>query len=420
MQLITTFLILITLLSTMLTACNAFNDKSIKVGILHSMTGAMAISEKSVIDATLMAIDEINASGGLLGRTLEAVIIDGQSDWSSFAAGAEKLIKEDQVSVIFGCWTSASRKMVKPVVEKYDHLLFYPVQYEGLEASPNIIYTGATPNQQIIPAVKWSVETLGKRVFLVASDYLFSHTANTLIKKQINALNAEIVGESYLPLGSMNVDDITDLIANSGADVVLNTINGDSNIAFFEQLSVKQIKTPVMSFSLAEDELQHMDIKIMGGHYAAWNYFQSLNSPENQRFVINFKQKYGDKRTTNASMEAAYTGVHLWAKAVSYAKTSEPSVIREAIKGQFFQAPEGKVIISTINNHSWKPLYIGQIQMDRQFKVVWRKPELIRPLPYPSYQAKQSWHKFLDELYLGWGESWAAPTIEKAVEGLRP
>jgi urea transport system substrate-binding protein len=381
----------------------------IKVGILHSLTGTMAISEKSVVDATQMAIDEINASGGLLGRQLESVLIDGKSDGPSFASGAETLIKQEKVSVIFGCWTSASRKEVKPVVERYDHLLFYPVQYEGLEQSHNIIYTGATPNQQISPAVKWSTEHLGKRVYLAASDYVFPRAANTLIKKQLTALGAEILGEYYLPLGSQAVAEMMDDIADSKADVILNTINGDSNLAFFGQLHSRGIETPVMSFSIAEDELQQMDLEVMVGHYSAWNYFQSLDTPENQRFVANFKKRFGADRTTNASMEAAYLGVHLWVKAVMHANTIDTSTVRQTLKGESYLAPEGNVTISALNNHLWKPLHIGQVEADGQFKIVWSQTEPIRPLPYPSYRTRQSWQHYLDSLYKGWGNSWAAP-----------
>jgi len=387
----------------------ATNNTPIKVGILHSLTGTMAISETSVVDATQFAIDEINASGGLLGRRLEAVVIDGKSDWPSFASGAETLIKQEKVSVIFGCWTSASRKEVKPVIEEYDHLLFYPVQYEGLEQSPNIIYTGATPNQQILPAVKWSTDYLGKRVYLAASDYVFPHAANTLIKKQLTALGVEIVGEYYLPLGSHAVVEMIDEIAANEADVILNTINGDSNLAFFEQLHRRGIETPVMSFSIAENELQQMNIKVMVGHYSAWNYFQSLDTPENQRFVVNFKKRFGTNRTINASMEAAYAGVHLWANAVIHGNTVDTSTVRQNLKGESYLAPEGKVTISALNNHLWKPLHIGQVEADGQFKIIWSQTESIRPLPYPAYRTQQSWQRYLDTLYQAWGNSWAAP-----------
>lgn len=399
----------------LLASCDKTNRTPISVGILHSLTGTMAISEKSVVDATQMAIEEINASGGVLGRPLSFTVIDGRSDEVSFESGANKLITDNGVSVIFGCWTSACRKRVKPVVEANNNLLFYPVQYEGLEQSPNIIYTGATPNQQITPAVKWSTERLGKRIFLAASDYIFPRAANTLIKTQLIALNADLVGEHYLPLGEKNVDSMIKAITIAKPDVILNTINGDSNIAFFNQLASKNINIPVMSFSIAEDELQHMDLPSLTGHYSASNYFQSLASPENQQFVNRFKKKYGDHRTTNASMEAGYLGVYLWAEAVTLAKTVDPAAVREALKGASFQAPEGQVSISANNNHLWKPLHIGQIQSNGQFKIIWSNNIPIRPLPFPAYRSKSSWFNYLDSLYQGWGESWSAPAAK--VEG---
>ncbi|MCP3673065.1 MAG: ABC transporter substrate-binding protein [Gammaproteobacteria bacterium] len=409
----TTFLYFILLLicNLSLIGCQQQNAP-IKVGILHSLTGTMAISEKSVVDATQLAIKEINASGGILGRSIESVIIDGKSDWPSFAAGAETLIKNEQVSVIFGCWTSASRKEVKKVVEEYDHLLFYPVPYEGLEQSPNIIYTGASPNQQLTPAVKWSFNNLGKRFFLASSDYIYPHAANIIMKRQIAALGGEVVGEYYLPLGSTNVGAMISAIDKSNADVILNTISGDSNINFFQQFAELTKKIPVMSFSIAEDELLSLDIKNMVGHYAAWNYFQSVKTDDNQRFVANFKQEYGANRTTNASMEAAYSSVHLWAKTVRIAKSSDPALVRAAVKGATYNSPEGKVTVSATNNHLWKPLHIGQIQSDGQFNIIWSTDKPIRPMPYPLYKSKEEWNKYLHDLYLGWDKTWAAPIIE--------
>jgi len=263
-------------------ACQQRQLPAIKVGVLHSLSGTMAISEQSVADATHMAIDEINRAGGLLGRQIEAVGFDGASHWPTFAVGAKKLIVDERVDVVFGCWTSASRKTVKPIFEARDHLLFYPVQYEGLEQSANIIYTGSAPNQQILPAVKWSLENLGRRVYLAASDYVFPRAANTLIKQQLSMLGAEVVGEAYIPLGSSDVRGLIEGIEASGANLILNTINGDSNRAFFRQLANAGLKVPVMSFSIAEGELQAIGVDDLVGHYAAWSYFQSLPSPSNQ------------------------------------------------------------------------------------------------------------------------------------------
>jgi urea transport system substrate-binding protein len=378
--------------------------RPIRVGVLHSLTGTMAISETSVRDATLLAIEELNAAGGVLGRRIESVVADGRSDWPMFAREAERLITSEQVAVVFGCWTSASRKTVKPVFEKYDHLLFYPVQYEGLEQSPNIIYTGAAPNQQIIPAVKWSFDHLGKQFFLVGSDYVFPRTANAIIKAQVLALGGTIVGEEYLRLGSREVEAAVQKIAASRPTVILNTINGDSNVAFFEALrraGITADRIPTVSFSLAEDELRHMDARTMAGDYAAWNYFQSVDSPENRRFVQAFRARYGQNRVTDDPMEAAYFGVKLWALAVGSARTTKVSEVRKALRYQSLAAPEGIVSLDPVTQHTWKVVRIGKIRADGQFEIVWSSQDPVRPIPYPTFRTKPEWEAFLTELQTG-------------------
>ena len=384
----------------------------IRAGILHSLSGTMAISETSVVDATLMAIEEINQQGGVLGREVIPSIVDGASDWPTFAQGAERLITRERVSVVFGCWTSASRKTVKPVFEKHDHLLFYPVQYEGLEQSPNIVYTGAAPNQQIIPGVKWAFDNLGRRFFLVGSDYVFPRTANAIIKDQVAALGGTIVGEEYILLGSSAVADVVQKIAESKPDVILNTINGDSNVAFFRALRTAKItpdRIPTMSFSIAEDELRTLGVRQMVGNYAAWNYFQSIDSEENRAFVERFKRKYGPHRVVDDPMEAAYFGVYLWKQAVEEAGTDDVDEVRKAIANQSFSAPEGIVFVDPKNNHVWKVVRIGKIRGDGDFEIVWTSDKPTRPVPYPPYRSKKQWHTFLDDLYRGWGERWANP-----------
>lgn len=395
-------------------------SEPIKVGILHSLTGTMAISEKSVVDATVMAIEEINAAGGVVGRKLQPVIVDGRSDWPTFAAEAERLIVDEKVSVVFGCWTSASRKTVKPVFEKHGHLLFYPVQYEGLEQSPNIIYTGAAPNQQIIPAVKWCFDNIGKRVFLVGSDYVFPRTANAIIKEQVSALRGELLGEEYVPLGSVEVDAIAARIAELRPDVVLNSVNGDSNVALFRALRAAGVtpdRTPTLSFSIAEDELRSMGVRDMVGDYAAWNYFQSVASPENETFVKSFKARYGADRVTDDPMEAAYFGVKLWAQAVEDAGTPEVARVREKVAKQSCKAPGGIVYVDVETQHTWKVVRIGKIRSDGQFDVVWSSERPVRPVPYPIYRSKVEWEKFLVDLYEGWGGSWARPASTPPAPG---
>ncbi|MCP4783844.1 MAG: urea ABC transporter substrate-binding protein [Fuerstiella sp.] len=386
-------------------------DRSpIKVGVLHSLSGTMAVSEGSVVDATLLAIAEINEQGGVLGRKIEPVVVDGKSDGPTFAQGAERLIVDEKVSAVFGCWTSASRRTVKSIFEKHNHLLFYPVQYEGLEASPNIVYTGAAPNQQIIPAVKWCMDNLGSRVFLVGSDYVFPRTANAIVKDQVVALRGRIVGEEYILLGSSDVHGAVQAIKQAKPDVILNTINGDSNAAFFHELRAAGIGSqdiPVMSFSIAENELRSLpDADTLAGDYACWNYFQSIDKDENRRFERAFKTRYGNDRVTNDPMEAAYFGVHLWAQAVQEAGSPRVAKVLTSIKDQSIVAPEGMVCISGENNHTWKTVRIGQIMEDGQFDIVWSSNKPIRPVPYPVYRSRSEWDTFLQGLYVGWGNKW--------------
>lgn len=387
-------------------------EAPIKVGILHSLTGTMSISENPVKDSTLLAIQEINDSGGLLGRKIEAVVRDGKSDWPTFASEAKKLILEDKVSVVFGCWTSASRKTVKPIFEENDHLLFYPVQYEGLETSPNIIYTGAAPNQQIIPAVKWAFDNIGKKYFLVGSDYVFPRTANAIIRDVVNALHGEVVGEEYLLLASLEVDSLVKKIVEAKPDVILNTINGDSNLLFFQALRAAGITPadiPTISFSIAEQELQAMGASEFEGDYAAWNYFQSIDSAKNFEFVGKFKRAYGQNRVTDDPIEAGYFGVHLWAKAVANGGTTEIKEVKKNLSNLSYDAPEGMVYVDGKNQHTWKIVRIGKIQKNGQFDIVWSSEKPIRPVPYPAYRSKAEWDQFLDKLYTGWGDKWANP-----------
>ncbi|MGB0909825.1 MAG: urea ABC transporter substrate-binding protein [Nitrospirales bacterium] len=396
---------------------NVGSTPPIKVGVLHSLTGTMAISEKSVADATLLAFEEINQSGGLLGRQVEPIVVDTNSSLVKFAEEAKRLIQEEHVSVIFGGWTSASRKVVLEVVEQFNHLLFYPVQYEGLEQSPNIIYTGAAPNQQIIPAVKWAFDHLGKSFFLVGSDYVFPRTANAIIRDQVKALGGQIVGEQYIPLGSRDIHSTVSKIVEAQPKVILNTINGDSNTAFFQILRMAGVtpnQIPTVSFSLAENELTAMDSQSMVGDYAAWNYFQSIESPRNHNFVTHFQGKFGNHRVTDDPMEAAYFGVHLWAQAVRDAKTDEMSAVRHSILDQSFAAPGGIVYVDSETRHTWKTVRVGKIRADGQFDIVWTSDHPIRPVPFPSYRSRAEWNDFLADLYHMWGNQWAvAATVHQ-------
>lgn len=389
-------------------------DKSnpIKIGILHSLSGTMATSESPVVDATLLAVEEINERGGILGREVIPIIKDGRSDWDTFAYESENLIVKEKADVVFGGWTSASRKAMKPVFEKYDHLLFYPVQYEGLEYSPNIIYTGAAPNQQILPAVEWAYEKLGTKFFLVGSDYVFPRSANEIIKIKIHKLGGTIVGEEYKLLGEQNFEDVIDKIVESKPDVILNTINGDSNIGFFKELRQRGITSnsiPTISFSIGENEIISLGVNDTVGDYASWNYFQSLETKDNVNFVKNFQKKYGLHRVVSDPMETAYIGVYLYAKAVESAGTDNLPAVRDALKGMTIHAPEGIVGIDPQNNHLFKTVRIGQILPNGQFKIISSSEKPIEPEPFPNYKTKEQWYSFLEDLYYGWNKNWANP-----------
>ncbi len=389
------------------------SGEPIRVGVLHSLTGTMGRSGASVTDATLLAIDEVNQKGGLLGRPVEAVVADGRSDPARFAGEARRLIQEEQVCTVFGCWTSAARKTVVPVFEELDHLLVYPVQYEGLEESPNVIYTGAAPNQQIIPAVRWAYAFENKRRFyLVGSDYVFPRVAHEIIKDELKALGAELAGEAYLPLGSSEVEPIVQEIQDSAPDVILNCINGDSNSAFFAALraaGVEPAQTPTISFSVEEEELRQLDLAVMAGDYAAWNYFQSVETPENKEFVAAFRKKYGPQRVVTDPMESGYVGVKLWAQAVAELKGTDVRQVRRAMLNQRTTAPGGEVRIDPATQHAFKTPRIGRLRSDGQFDVVWTAAQPEQPQPYPASRTTAEWRAYLHDLYAMWGEQWAAP-----------
>lgn len=369
------------------TDSTAAAGEGIKVGVLHSLSGTMSISEVDVKNATLLAIDEINQKGGLLGKKIIPVVEDGASDWPTFAEKSTKLIDQDKVSVVFGCWTSASRKAVLPVFEQYDHLLFYPVQYEGMEASKNIVYTGAAPNQQILPAVEWMIKQGKKKFFLLGSDYVFPRTANKIIKALLTKEGVQLAGEEYVPLGNVEFTTLIQKIRSSGADAVLNTLNGDSNVGFFKQLAAAGItaeKVPTLSFSIAEVELKGIGAAIMKGHYAAWNYFMTMQSPKNDTFIKAYQAKYGADKVTDDPIEAGYFGVYLWAEAVKKANSADVSKVREAVRSVAFDAPEGRVSIDPTNNHTVKNFMIGKVNDKGLFDIVYQSADMIKPDPFPS------------------------------------
>ncbi|MDY7220764.1 urea ABC transporter substrate-binding protein [Halalkalibacterium halodurans] len=357
----------------------------IAVGILHSLSGTMAMSETSVRDAELLAIEEINEAGGVLGKELVPIIEDGASEPNIFAERATKLLQQDEVAVIFGGWTSASRKAMLPVVEENNGLLFYPVQYEGMEASPNIFYAGAAPNQQIVPAVEWLLENRGTEFFLLGSDYVFPRLANAIIKAQLESHGATLVDEQYTPLGHTDYNTIISRIRESEPTVIFNTLNGDSNVAFFKQLADAGITADdvtVMSVSVAEEEIRGIGADVLAGHLASWNYFQTTDTPENDTFVTAYKKSFGDDRVTGDPIEAGYLMVHLWAQAVEAAGTTDIEAVREAASTIEFSAPGGLVKVDGDNQHLYKTVRIGEVQADGQFEEVWNSGEPVKPDPF--------------------------------------
>lgn len=381
-------------------AAPAASGDTIKVGILHSLSGTMSISEVSVKDATLLAIKEINAKGGVLGKQLEPIVEDGASDWPTFAEKAKKLIEQDKVAVVFGCWTSASRKAVKPVFEELNGLLFYPVQYEGLEQSPNIFYTGAEPTQQIIPGVDFLLKELkAKKIYLLGSDYVFPRTANLIIKAQLKAMGAELAGEEYVPLGGTEFSTIISKIQEAKPDAIFNTLNGDSNVAFFKQFKDAGFaadKLPVMSVSVAEEEVRGIGAANIAGHYVAWNYYQTTDTPENKAFVEAYKAAYGADRVTDDPIEAGYFGVYLWKAMAEKAKSVAVADIKKAAAGNdiTFKAPEGTVKVDGETQHTWKIVRIGKINDKGLIDEVSSSKEAVQPDPFLK---KIEWAKGLAE-----------------------
>lgn len=358
---------------------------TIKVGLLHSLSGTMAISEVTVRDAELLAIEQINAKGGVLGKKIEPIEEDGASDWPTFAEKAQKLISVDKVATVFGGWTSASRKAMLPVFERNKALLWYPVQYEGLEQSPYIFYTGATTNQQIIPGLEYLKAQGKKKIFLVGSDYVFPRTANKEIKAYAEANDIQIVGEEYIPLGNQEVATLVNKVVDAKPDAIFNTLNGDTNTAFFKEYKTKGItpeSVPILSVSVAEEEVRAIGPEFLAGHLVAWNYYQTTDTPENTAFVKAFKDKYGDDKVTSDPMEAGYVAVNLWAAAVEKAGTTEVEAVKKAAAGLEFAAPEGKVTVDGPTQHIYKTARIGLIGADGLITQVSGSDGPIKPDPY--------------------------------------
>ena len=377
---------------------------TIKVGILHSLSGTMAISETTLKDTALMAIEEINAKGGVLGRKLEPVVVDPASNWPLFAEKARQLVSQDKVAVVFGCWTSVSRKSVLPVFKELNSLLFYPVQYEGEELEKNVFYTGAAPNQQAIPAVEYLMGADGggaKRFVLLGTDYVYPRTTNKILRAFLHSkgIKDTDIDEVYTPFGHSDYQTIVANIkkfSQGGKTAVISTINGDSNVPFYKELGnagLKATDVPVVAFSVGEEELRGVDTKPLVGHLAAWNYFQSVKAPENDAFVKKWKAyslakklPNADKAVTNDPMEATYVGIYMWKAAVEKAKSTATDKVIAAMGGQTFKAPSGFTLtMDKTNHHLHKPVYIGEVTADGQFNIVWKTKGPVRAQPWSPF-----------------------------------
>jgi urea transport system substrate-binding protein len=402
------------------TSSQAFAAETIKVGVLHSLSGTMAISETTLKDTMLMLVDDLNKQGGLLGKTVEAVVVDPASDWPLFAEKARELIEKDKVDVIFGCWTSVSRKSVLPVVEELNSLLFYPVQYEGEESSRNVFYTGAAPNQQAIPAVDYLMSEDGgaaKRWVLLGTDYVYPRTTNKILRSYLNAKgvkDADIM-ENYTPFSHSDwqtiVAEVKTFASAGKKTAVVSTINGDANVPFYKELANQGISAediPVVAFSVGEEELAGLDTEPLVGHLTAWNYFMSVDTPENAEFIKKWHAFTKDEaRVTNDPMEAHYIGFNMWVQAVRQAGTTDVDAVRQAMYGQKVKNLTGGVAVMNTNHHLSKPVLIGEIQDDGQMDTVWSTEDVV---------VGDAWSDFLPEsakLTADWTYPWVCGNCEE-------
>lgn len=364
----------------------AMAQNTVKVGILHSLTGTIAIAEKSVVDAEMLAIEEINKSGGVMGMKIEPVVEDGASDWPTFAEKARKLLERDKVAAVMGCYTSASRKAVLPVFEKLKGLLYYPTYYEGLEQSPNIMYTAQEATQSVIAAMEWLYKNKGKNFYMIGSDYIWPRTTIKIAKVTLNRLGGKLAGEGYYPLGHIEFSSEINKIKASKADVILNCVVGGSNVAFFKQLTAAGItgkNQTILSLAVSEEEVSGIGSENAAGTMTCMGYFQSLKNAANERFVKAFKAKYGNNRVVGDTLECGYISVYLWKLAAEKAKSFDVEKVVAASSDLPIDAPEGKVKFHKTNHHLWKHARIGTFRPDGQVDMIYESP-LIEPNPFPK------------------------------------
>lgn len=362
-------------------------QSTVKLGLLHSLTGTIAIAEAALVDAEKMAVEEINASGGVLGRKIELVVEDGASDWPTFAEKTRKLLERDKVAAIIGCYTSASRKAVLPALKQLNGLLYYPTYYEGQEEDKHVFYPSQEATQSVIAAIDWMAREKGKTFFLVGSDYIYPRTCNKIAKPTIVKAGGKVLGEEYAPLGHTEFSSIINKIKAAKPDCIYSTVVGGSNVAFYKQLRAAGLdgaKQVLLSTVVSENEIEGIGKDNAVGYYACMGYFQSLKNPANERFVKAFKAKFGQDRVIGDPMEVAYNCVHLWKMGVEKAKSFDPQKVVAASGGLELDAPEGKVKVHASNHHVWKKVRVGRARADGQFDIVWESPKEIEPNPFPK------------------------------------
>jgi urea transport system substrate-binding protein len=366
---------------------NAFAAEPVKLGLLHSLTGTIAIAEASLVEAEKLAIEEINAAGGVLGRKIEAVIEDGASENPVFAEKAKKLLERDKVAAIVGCYTSASRKAVLPALNRAKGLLYYPTYYEGQEQDKYVMYPSQEATQSVIAAIEWMAKEKGKTFFLVGSDYIYPRTCNKIAKPTISKLGGKVLGEEYAPLGHTEFSSIINKIKAAKPDCIYSTVVGGSNVAFYKQLKAAGLdgmKQVLLSTVVSENEIEGIGKENAAGYYACMGYFQSIKNPANERFVKAFKAKFGQDRVIGDPMQVAYNSVYLWKAAVEKAKSFDVDKVIAASAGLELDAAEGKIRVHANNHHVWKKVRVGRARPDGQFDIVWEAPNLIEPNPFPK------------------------------------
>jgi len=390
----------------------------IRVGVLHSLTGPLAVSEKPLIEAYRLAVDEINDAGGVLGRPLELVIRDGASDPESFAAEADRMLSDRDggaVDVIAGCWSSASRKALLPVLDRHDGLLLYPVQFEGLEVSPNVVYLGAVPNQQIGPAIEWAMDQGAKRVFLVGSDYVFPHAANAVVRDQVEARGGTIVGEMYMPLSGGDPRQVAERATAAKPDLIVNTVNGESNQGLLQALrtvGIDPATTMLISFSISESDVRAWGPRLFEHTILSGSYYRGLQLDANQRFLDALRRSAGPEVFAGDALVSAYNGLHLWARAVTEAGNTRSEAVRRAIGGRHVAGPGGVFLIDPEICYTWTPIRLGRVRADGGIDIIWDSDGTVRPRAWPVWRTREQWEEMLRDMNRRWGGKWEAPATQ--------